>query len=779
MSYAIVLEQPLWSDPESLLSAKLQRVGLDPREARWVYLFERGTKPSTTAMKAEMPRILEELRGVDAALLLGGTPLQAVSGQTSITKSRGSVRGVRREMADLESVPFFATLHPSIILRTPNYTNGWVADLAAFKQLVNPPEDNDRVVLVNDRNSWEECLAAITRAKTGALDIETTVAEGDHYWENQLVTMAMTFDGETAYVITYKHPERPDVEMAPDEVRLFQHRFNDVEWIMHNGLFDRLLLREVTNKTLDPILKHDTMAMAYLLYEDERKGLEILSSIYLGEPPYKGVDYKHILDEPLDKIATMNGKDTLRTFRLFRPLADELNENKQLSRLYQWLLMPAVNTLIRVTENGVPVDQQRLAALTEAKEAAEAAALDSVQSIAPAPHPSLYPDGWPKHKDPSKNQRLNPASTKQMRHVLYDIFRLPILKHTETGEPSTDADTLTQLAVSVAPTSDKGIFIDTLLEYRQLSKQVSSYLHSWPNLWREHGDGVTRLHPRYKPLHVATGRLSSEAPNIQQVPRNPEFRNVFGGVPGFSWVKADYSQLELRIAAGTAKERIMLAAYEAGEDLHALTARLVLGVTDVTQEFKPGTTARDTAKTLNFGLLYGAYPKTLQRIARMNYGVHLTLREAETYRERFFDTYPGLARWHKSMERTIRTQQQATSVLGRIRRFPAGGSEEFKEWSQAVREGTNHPVQSFGSDLLLMSMVRVQEWIDRNNTNVKIIAEVHDEIDLLVPTAAAPTVMAEVKAIMEDVSWLSRFGVELNFPVVADVGIGTHWGALE
>lgn len=777
MSYAIVMEKPLWYEPEDLLREKLERVGLDPDEAERVYLFNERSPSATSlsAIKEQLPRVVEELRGVDAALLLGGPALQAIGGQTSITKNRGALKALRKETKDLEHVSFLSTLHPSVVLRTQNYIAGWVKDLAAFQQLVNPPVDNDIVIQVDDTNSLDALLDAMEGATKGALDIETTVADNEQFWNNQMVSMAMCFDDTTCYVLTYTHPESPEFDWGAERLERFRRQFNKVEWIMHNGLFDRLLLRELTKGQLNPILKHDTMAMAYLLHEDERKGLEILSSVYLGEPPYKGIDYMKILEEPLSEIVLMNGKDTLRTFRLFRPLADELNENKQLSRVYQWLLMPAVNALIDVTLNGVPVDRDRLTALTATKEQAEADALVRLQELAPTPSPDVYPDGWPKHKDPAKSLKLNPASTAQMRHVLYDLFHMPVTNQTDTGAPSTDAETLTSMAGYTDPATPEGEFISALLDYRGLSKQVSSYLHSWPKLWRTEGK-VTKLHPRYKPLHVATGRLSSQHPNIQQVPRVKEYRRIFGGVEGFKWVKADYSQLELRVAAWLADEKRMLSAYNTGEDLHALTAQLVLGVNDVTQEFKPGTTARDVGKTLNFGLLYGAYPKRLQSIARMNYGVFLSLTEAEQYRERFFDAYPGLGRWHKKIERQIRRDCMIASPLGRIRHFPDAGSDEFSVWSKAVREGTNHPVQSFGSDLMMMSLTRINTMFQEREVAGQVVATVHDEVDLLVRNKDADRAVVRVKEIMEDTSWLGRFGVQIGFPVVADVEIGEYWG---
>jgi DNA polymerase-1 len=469
--------------------------------------------------------------------------------------------------------------------------------------------------------------------------------------------------------------------------------------------------------------------------------------VHLGEPPYKGVDYKSILDEPFDKVARMNGKDANRTFRLFRPLADELNKSPRLSRLYQWLLMPAVRTLLRVTEHGVPVDQERLAVLTTELETEVTALRETFGD-------------------------LNPSSPKQVGRYLYEEHGLPVIATTDTGAPSTAADTLAQLVPLT--TGEISEWILRLRDYREKSKLLSSYLDSWPALIGEDG----RMHPRYKPLHVVTGRLSSENPNIQNVPRLPQFRGVFRD-PHLVWLKADYSQIELRVAAWLSGEPRMLEAYREGRDLHALTAQLVLH-SNPTSEYK-GTTARQAAKTLNFGLLYGAGPGTLQRIARMEYGLTLSEDEARQARDDFFAAYPALRSWHRRVEDAVTATGMSISPLGRVRHLPAATrpkwDDEDGQRHKAIREGINHPVQSFASDLLLMAMVRVQERLDAGDfPRAFIVAEVHDELDLLVLPEAVPYVAKEVKDIMEDVSWLQRFGIKLTIPVLAEVTAGPSWG---
>lgn len=604
------------------------------------------------------------------------------------------------------------------------------------------------IVTVDTPEQWAEVQTLLSPDTLGALDIEDTGAVADHPLE--LVSVAFTVDGETAYVL------KPYLDLRP---------LQGVPWIMHNGYHDRLQMHRFG---IDLTLKHDTMALAYLLNQSDpkaktsRKGLEHLAQTILGEDAYKDVDYKNILTEPWEKIATMNGRDAVYTFRLFRPLADRINAQPALSRIYQRLLMPAVNALITVTENGVPVDVARVEALTQELQAQQAEQLAWLQANTPAPDPEVFPKGWTKHK--VLGNSFNPGSSQQVAHVLFDLRGLPVIELTEAGKPSTAADVLLQLAI-LKPDP----WLDNLLAYRKTCTALNSFLLKWPTLWDENH----WLHPRYKPLHVVTGRLSSENPNIQNIPHEARFRDCFGGVEGFTWVKADYSQIELRVAAWVAGESTMLEAYENHEDLHRLTARLVLG--------NSSDEARYAAKTLNFGLLYGAGPATLQRIARQDYGLHFTEGQARRHRDEFFRAYPGLVTWHQKMKEFILANRIAVSPLGRVRQLPDARFWKFededlrKKAAAAVREGINHPVQSFASDLLLAAMLRVQPMVVKYGA--KLICEVHDEMDFLVPDAKVIGFAQEVKAIMEDVSWLSNFGIRMGVPVVAELTMGTHWGS--
>lgn len=609
------------------------------------------------------------------------------------------------------------------------------------------------------------------REDRGSIDIETTITENPWTDPPELVSVAVTYDGDRVFII-------PDAEM----LGRCAHILRQSEWIMHNGLFDKLMLKLVWN--LDLTLVHDTMAMQYILDPDKPKGLQVLSEEYLGLEPYKDVDYKNILDEPREKVYAMNAEDVRRTHQLFRILADQLNDDAQLSRVYQWILMPAVNNLIKVTLNGIPVDREKLAVITQTSEAVVEEMDREIQRSVGEPDPDFYPKGWPKpswwrvrQHGKYEGDIFNQASSKQVGHVLYDLWNLPVLlwNTDEAGNetsPSTNADTLLELEILCREKGwdDKAQWIANLLTYRKHTKLLS-YYQSWP----KYMDDKNWLHPRYKPLHTVTGRLSSESPNIQQVPRQTEVRAVFGNHDGYSWIKADYSQVELRLAAIASQEMTMLEAYHSGGDLHSLTAKLVLG--DETPE------ARQVGKTLNFGLLYGAGPSTLQRVARSDYGVSLTLEEAKAYHEGFFRAYPALKQWHQDMERSIVSTGVARSPLGRIRylpkaKIPHSVADMRSQKYAAIREGINHVIQSFASDLLLNSLNTISQMLE--GTGAFVVAEVHDELDLLCPNDIVHEVCDLVKVTMEDMTWLKeKFGITLPIRVLADVQQGSNWGYLQ
>jgi DNA polymerase-1 len=250
-----------------------------------------------------------------------------------------------------------------------------------------------------------------------------------------------------------------------------------------------------------------------------------------------------------------------------------------------------------------------------------------------------------------------------------------------------------------------------VLRYRDASKRAGTYGIEWlRHVHRTTG----RIHPDYRQLGAGSGRMSCDGPNLQNIPRDPAYRACFRPSPGRVLIKADYAQIELRLAAEIANDGRMVAAFQRGDDLHELTARRVLGKDHVTKS------DRQAAKALNFGLLYGMGAQTLRQHAAQNYGVRLSQDEAEDARNRFFDTYPGLRAWH---HRAGNGRPETRTILGRRRL----GVERYTE-------KLNSPVQGSGADGLKAALALLWETREQAPGAVPVLC-VHDEI--VIETAAA------------------------------------------
>ncbi|MDJ0717472.1 MAG: bifunctional 3'-5' exonuclease/DNA polymerase [Prochloraceae cyanobacterium] len=310
----------------------------------------------------------------------------------------------------------------------------------------------------------------------------------------------------------------------------------------------------------------------------------------------------------------------------------------------------------------------------------------------------------------------------------------------------------------IAPLASKYPAIDALLEYRQWAKALSAFGESLP----KHINPVTgRLHPDYWQMGSAAGRFSCSNPNLQQIPRTKEVRECFTAHPGYKLVIADYSQIELRIAAEIAGEAAMIEAYRNGKDLHRLTASLILDkpVEEVTKA------DRQIAKSANFGLLYGMGAEGFKKYAESNYGVSFTLKEAEANRNKFFKAYQGLARWHKQtkkqmyQDKNARVNIETRTLANRRRLMPQPSPQQI----------LNTPVQGTGADMLKLALSRLPEAL--KGTDARIIGIVHDEIILECPEPTAAIAAERISAVMVQAG--KEFLVSI--PVEAEASIGDSW----
>lgn len=498
--------------------------------------------------------------------------------------------------------------------------------------------------------------------------------------------------------------------------------------VFQNGKFDTLFLEQKLGLKLP--ISEDTMLMgtAYDLVAEH--GLKAMAQNYLGVADWD-IKKKEKLSGDKDIVEPYLRCDVKYTWKLFQFLMENMN-SKQM-KIYRELLRPAYRAYRDIERNGLYLD------------------LDSLKTVQ-----KKYAEEEKRLlKELKKHGDINWNSSAQVAKVLFKPGECPILSRTPKGAPSTAADVLKELSMQgyVVP--------KLLLEYKDAATRNKMFLNRWENDCYE-----SRIHPNFNLTNVVSGRTSCNNPNLQQVPRTKDIRGLFSGAPGMILFEADYSQLELRIAAHYAKDKTMLSIYNNNGDIHTETAKLFTNGKDPTKE------ERGKAKAVNFGFLYGMQAKKFVKYALDSYGQIFTLREAEHIRDLFFAKYSRLLPWHKEQEDLCEMQGGIYNMFGRFRRLPLIYSPNKWERASAARRAINTPVQGSGSDLLISSVTQINRelkgiaWIG---------ATVHDSIIGECRIEDKDRVDETIRRIMKHPKVLDDFGVELRVPLDVDIGWGP-WG---
>ena len=347
---------------------------------------------------------------------------------------------------------------------------------------------------------------------------------------------------------------------------------------------------------------------------------------------------------------------------------------------------------------------------------------------------------------------FNLGSTPQLRTVLFERLKLPVLKRTKTG-PSTDVEVLEQLATM-------GHEVPRLMmEYRELSKLQSTYVDALPGYIRAN---TGRVHTTFNQTGAATGRLSSSDPNLQNIPvrtkRGGEIRRAFVAPPGRLLLTVDYSQVELRLLAHLSGDPAFVAAFQRGGDIHRQTAAVIFGVPEnsVTGEM------RARAKTINFATIYGQGALALSR------QLGITLEEAKSFIKHYFERFAGVRAW---LDRTIDEARQrgfVETLFGRRRYISELRDRNFSIRAFGERTATNSPLQGSAADLIKIAMIRIHAALQQSGLDAKMLLQVHDELVLEVAADQNADAGALVKREMEGVA-------ELRVPLVVTVGAGKNW----
>ncbi len=485
--------------------------------------------------------------------------------------------------------------------------------------------------------------------------------------------------------------------------------------------FDTMLESYALNSTAS---KHnmDSLAKHYL----------DVTTIHFEDIAGKGKKQLTFNQIDLEQAGPYAAEDADISLRLHHVLSQKLANTPKLQAIYEELEKPLIPVLARMEQRGTLVDANLLG-----KQSHEIA-----QRLEELERDAHEIAGEP----------FNLSSTKQLQGILYDQLKLPIIKKTPKGAPSTAEEVLVELAQDYP-------LPKLILEHRSLSKLKSTYTDKLPLMIKP---STGRLHTSYHQAVTATGRLSSTDPNLQNIPiRTAEGRRIrqaFIASPGYQLVAADYSQIELRIMAHLSQDEGLLKAFAAGEDIHRATASEVFKVDleDVSAD------QRRSAKAINFGLIYGMSAFGLAK------QLGIGRKEAAQYIEHYFATYPGVQRFMDEIRTSASEKGYVETLRGRRLYLPAIKSSNAIQRQAAERTAINAPMQGTAADIIKQAMINVDKWLSESNIDASITMQVHDELVFEVKES-------EVEQFKIDIKELMSTAASLDVPLLVEAESGLNW----
>jgi DNA polymerase-1 len=595
-----------------------------------------------------------------------------------------------------------------------------------------------RYETVADEAGLERWLAKIEPAELTCFDTETTSLDP---MTAQLVGLSFCVQaGEAAYIpLAHRYPGAPDQLDRERTLARLKPWFESAKHrkVGQNAKYDRHVLANHGIAVQGVV--HDTLLASYVLESNQRHDMDSLAMRHLGA---KTIAYEEVAGKgassicfdqvSVERATEYSAEDADITLQLHQALWPRVAADAKLAHIYADLEIPVAGVLLVMERNGVLVDAALLAA--------QGSELGTKMMALEARAHELA------------GQPFNLASPKQLGEILFDRLKLPVVKKTPSGAPSTDEEVLEKLALDHP-------LPKALLEHRGLAKLKSTYADKLPRMVNAR---TGRVHTNYAQAVAVTGRLSSTDPNLQNIPvRTPEGRRIreaFIAPPGSRIVSADYSQIELRIMAHLSGDRSLIDAFAAGEDIHRHTAAEVFGVAldQVSSE------QRRYAKVINFGLIYGMSAFGLAG----NLGIERAA--AQSYMDRYFARYPGVAAYMERTRAEAKERGYVETVFGRRLWLPDIASANQARRQGAERQAINAPMQGTAADLIKLAMIAVQGWIDAEKLATKLIMQVHDELVLEVPEGELAHVKPQVERLMTGVA-------SLDVPLVVEAGVGENW----
>jgi DNA polymerase-1 len=602
-----------------------------------------------------------------------------------------------------------------------------------------------RTIIVDDEKKLADLVRALNNAQGIAFDVETNDV---HPMRAGLVGISLAVKEGEGYYIPVGHAEGAQLPLARVmEALRAPLTHPKIPKYGHNIDFDFIALARQGVRVAPLAL--DTMLGEWLCDPGSHSlGLKKLALIRLGVEMTNideliGAGKKQITMDrvPIERAAPYAAADADMTLRLVPILKQELEEKNQLNLLNE-LEMPLVAVLAEMEMTGIALDAGHLAALSKQLDKQLTKLERRIYDLA--------------------GYEFNVNSTQQLAEALFEKLKLTPpdrSRKTAAGKYSTAADVLEEMR-GVHPV------IEAILEQRELSKLKSTYVDALPT---EVNPETGRVHTSYNQAGSVTGRIASSDPNLQNIPIRTELgrevRKAFVAAPGHALISADYSQIELRIAAHFSKDPTLMKAFKQEEDIHTTTAAAVLGV----KPEKVSKEQRRQAKTINFGLLYGMGPFALSR------QTGLTLAEAEDFVKNYFERFPRVKQYLDDTKRFAADKGYVETLLGRRRYFPglaAGGAAGSREAAiakaRAEREAINAPVQGSAADIVKKAMLNLQPALSKAGLSAKLLLQVHDELVLECPKKEVKETASVVRRVMEN-------AYRLAVPLGVEVRSGLNW----
>ena len=604
------------------------------------------------------------------------------------------------------------------------------------------PEDS--LILVNDKDSFDKMYADLQKSEHFSFDTETT---GLNTIDDEIIGISFSCSEEKAWYLVIKHDNENiffDKEIYERVKELFQNE--SISKSAHNANFDLMVLK---NFGIDVHKLNFDTVIAASLCDRKKVGLKSLSEEILNikmtniqELIGTGKNQKSLNQVELEKVYKYAAADSLITFKLRNFFLNEIKKYDQESLFYE-VEIPLINEIIEMQFNGVDLDLSLLSEMSNKLEIE----LHEIEQII---H-NVYPE-----------KEFNLNSGKQLAEILIEDLKAPTIKKTKTGI-SVDAEVLENYSKN-KDLDERVIQISSgILRYRELSKIKSTYVDSLPNLV---SNKTKKIHTTFNQIGTSTGRLSSQNPNVQNIPVRSkigrEVRSAFivNSKNNYQMLSVDYSQIELRVLAHLSKEENLVKAFNNGEDIHNSTAKLMYETEEVSDE------QRRIAKILNFGVLYGLGPHGVSQ------QTDLSREQGKQFIDLYFGKYPGIRDFQKYQVENSKRSGYSETLLGRRRYLDDINSPNARIRGFAERVAINMPIQGTAAEIIKVAMITIGQAIRREKMNSKMLIQVHDELIFEV----APGELMEIGAMINEIM---PNAIQLEVPVLVDIKTGSSWGSLD